>query len=171
MHEGVATILLPAPNDTSVVSDVWIPTCLADALTVLVSPERRGLWCTTKGLGAFGLPELQAHGVPTTIGPDWAAVMTGVALRLLEVWVDALSATTASFVEIPALVDVTEGDVARAYGVEVPTSVVPATVRLKLDPRVAGDSFLTIWPPKGAANGFPVLVCRTIFGNHDHIHR
>ena len=106
--------------------------------------------------------------MPIAIGAGWAPIMTAVALRLLEVWVDALSSTTASFVEIPAVVDVTKGDVARAFGVEGPATVTSATVRLKLDPHVDSDTFLTIWPPKGTSNGFPAEVCRTIFGDHDH---
>jgi len=101
-----------------------------------------------------------------TIWADWAAVMTGLAFRLLEVWADALSATTAPFVEIPALDDVTQGNVARAYGVEGLTPAVSATVRLKLDPHVESDTFLTIWPPKGTSNGFPAAVCRSLFGDH-----
>jgi hypothetical protein len=168
MHDEGSTILLPAPNGTSVVSDARIPVRMADALMVLASAGRRGLWCTTTGLGAFGLPELQAHGVPMPIAADWASVMTALALRLLEAWVDALSCTTAPFVEIPALVDVTEGDVARAYGVEGRAAAPSATVRLKLDPHLVGDSFLTIWPPKGTSNGFHARVCRTVFGDHDH---
>lgn len=168
MHDEGLTILLPAPVDTSAISDASMPARMADALMVLASPGRRGLWCTTLGLGAFGLPELQTHGVAKTIGADWAWVMTGVALRLLEVWVDALGSTTAAFVEIPALVDVTQGDVARAYGVEGRTPASSATVRLKLDPHVESDTFLTIWPPKGTSNGFPAAVCRSLFGDHDH---
>ena len=168
MHDEGLTILLPAPDDTSVVSDAWMPARMADALLVLASPGRRGLWCTTKGLGAFGLPELQAHGVPMSVREPWAGVMTAVALRLLEVWIEALRATGAPFVEVPSLLDVTEGDVARAYGVAVPATATSATVRLRLDPHLAGDSFLTIWPPKGTSNGFPAEVCRTIFGDHDY---
>jgi hypothetical protein len=167
MHDEGSTILLPAPKDLSIVSDAWIPARMADALLVIASPGRGGLWCTTTGLGAFGLPELQAHRVPRTVGGDWASAMTGVALRLLEIWREALRSTAASFVEIPALVDVTQGDVARAYGVEGLAPDASTTVRLKLDPHLVGDSFLTIWPPKGTSDGFPAQVCRALFGDHE----
>ena len=165
MHDVGATILLPAPDEASSLVETSMPPRIADVVMVLASPGRRGLWCTTHGLGTFGLPELQAHGVPMSVYEPWAAVMTSVALRLLEAWLETLRASGAPFVEVPALLDVTEGDVARAYGATVSATTIPATVRLKLDPHLAGDSFLTIWPPKGTSKGFPAEVCRTIFGD------
>ncbi|GAB3826468.1 hypothetical protein [Dactylosporangium cerinum] len=41
----------------------------------------RGLWMTTKGLGRFGLPELQVLDVPPVLAGSWTRVMSGAAAR------------------------------------------------------------------------------------------
>lgn len=53
------TLTLPVPEAIPALREEVIPDRLSDRVFVLVSPGRGGLWCTTKGLGQFGLPELQ----------------------------------------------------------------------------------------------------------------
>jgi hypothetical protein len=55
MDAGKAMASLPDPDGLFRLSD-WV--------LVLHSAGNRGLWVTSKGLGRFGLPELQAGNVP-----------------------------------------------------------------------------------------------------------
>ena len=59
---------------------------LADWMLVFQSAGSGGLWLTTKGLGRFGLPELQVRNVPPQLGRAWTRVLNGVASRLLGTW-------------------------------------------------------------------------------------
>ena len=63
---------------------------LADWMGVFQSAGIGGLWMTTKGLGRFGLPELQVRNVPPQLGHAWTRVLTGLASNLLGTWLNAL---------------------------------------------------------------------------------
>lgn len=163
------TVTLPVPAALSALNDGAIPARLADRVLILESPGTRGLWCTTKGLGGFGLPELQTLDVPLAIGLAWAHALNGIALRVVERWIEAIHGATAAFIEFPALIEFTVGDVARAYGVEDPGGGPSATVELRLDPApdLVSDSFLTVGPPDGASGSvaaYLTRVCADLFG-------
>ncbi|WP_213457249.1 DUF2314 domain-containing protein [Rhizomonospora bruguierae] len=148
---------------------------LVDWLLVPYSTADTGLWFTTKGMGRFGLLELQTVGVPPQFARAWGATLTGVARRLLRTWGDRLDEPeTPAFVEVPDLVTVTGHDVAVAYadpanadaGAEATGA---ATVRLTVDPATDpdADSFLTLTPPgghTGSAGEFFAAVCASLFG-------
>lgn len=122
---------------------------LADWVLVLQSAGHLGLWMTTKGLGRFGLPELQVHGVPPQLGDPWTAILSGIAGRLLDLWLDALRQRGESaFAQPPAEFEVSEADVADARG-SYARGDRHALVRLALDPAPDDrtDSFLTVRPP------------------------
>ena len=165
------TVTLPVPLDRRRLRDARAPTPLSKHVMVLASPGGRGLWCTTKGLGAFGLPELQTFGVPARFVQDWAATMTGIALTLLERWLDAARDPHAAFVELPAVVEVSAAVVARAYGGTDSHTRLVGAVRLRLDPSTVGDSFLTIGPMDGARTStrrFVTALCTALLEAHDH---
>ncbi len=155
---------LPA-NDSQFRLDKW--------LLVFQSASSTGTWLTTKGLGRFGLPELQVMNVPPQYGEPWNSLMYGIARRVLIVWLDALRARgDASFAEISAPVEVSESDVARAHAAD-PRGGGSARLRLVFDPAAeAGvDSFLTIHPPQdfpGSAGEYFAGVCAEVFGRVDH---
>ena len=136
---------------------------------MLVSEGRHGLWCTTQGLGEFGLPELQTIDVPPAIGVAWAGVLTGIALRIMERWLVVIRDPSVAFAELPALIELTRSDVARAYGQENDGGGTPARVQLRIDPApdLTSDSFLTVGPPDGAqgpAAQYLIQVCAELFG-------
>ena len=123
---------------------------LSQWLLVFQSTSSTGTWLTTKGLGRFGLPELQVMNVPPQYGEPWNSLMNGIARRALIVWLDALRARgDAAFAEISAPVTVSESDVARAHAAE-PRGGGSARLRLAFDPasEVGLESFLTIRPPE-----------------------
>jgi hypothetical protein len=170
MSSTDATIVLAVPDPMPPLADGTVPARMADALMIHESPGRRGLWCTTKGLGGFGLPELQSHHVPLLLAEPWAYLLTGVALRLVEMWTDALRSRPA-FVELPALIELTENDVARAYGRPVPGGGRSTTFQLESEPRVRGDSFLNVEPPGragGSGGAYLTTVCANFFGSLPH---
>lgn len=142
---------------------------LADWVLVLQSTENPGLWMTTKGLGRFGLPELQARNVPPQMGGPWTAVLSGLASRVLDLWLDALrERKEPAFAEIPAAIEVAESDVASAYGTAAKGRG-HTTIRLVIDPSSAApaDSFLTVQPPDdyhASAGEYLVSVCTELFG-------
>jgi len=47
-------------------------------------PRTEQLWMTTRGMGRFGLPDLELRDVPPNLAPSLLPVMNGVAQRLLE---------------------------------------------------------------------------------------
>ncbi|GAA3195958.1 DUF2314 domain-containing protein [Dactylosporangium siamense] len=127
----------------------------------------RGLWMTTKGLGRFGLPELQVLAVPPALAGAWTRVMSGVAAALVRAWTRALQGEP-SFAALPSRLVVGTADVARAYGHE-PGPEHQAEVRLRLDPpdRFDGQAFLTVVPPdtyRWSAGEFLTSVSAALFG-------
>jgi hypothetical protein len=151
---------LPGANDGSALSD-WV--------CVLQSPAERGCWFTTRGLGRFGLPELQALDVPPMLAKPWTAVFTGIARRLLDRWIDLVgTGEQAAFVQLPAVMRIEESDVARAYGRQ-PGGGGSATVRLRLDPAEDLDyqTFLTVLPPDdyhASAGEYLTAICDDLIG-------
>ncbi len=189
MHElaaRAAAAALAAELDLPVV-DTRVPQILAPgaALAALPGADRRlplslwvqvflaaqatGLRITTKGLGRFGLPELQLHNVPPQLGRPCTMALTGLASRLLRMWWAALRGDDRpAFVELPAAVEITGADVARAY-LATPAGSGQATVRLAFDPAVDdhSDSFLTVLPPAGytaSAGEHLSGMCDALFG-------
>lgn len=142
---------------------------LSDWVLVLQSAGDSGLWTTTKGMGRFGLPELQVDNVPPQYGNPWVKLTTGIAGRLLDLWLDALRARgDSAFALVPSTFEVSEADVANAYQME-PEGGGRAQVRLALDPATddQADSFLTIQPPDvypGSAAEYFVDACTEVFG-------
>jgi hypothetical protein len=169
MMSAAPTVTLPVPEAPNMVHDGGIPAPLAAHVFVLESLGRHGLWCTTTGLGQFGLPELQTLDVPTQIGVPWARVLTGIALRVLEQWIEAISYRSVAFVELPAVVEVTAREVARAYGVQEAGWGSSAAVQLRLDPvpDLSSDWFLTVGAPDGTSGSvgeYLTRVCADLFG-------
>src|SRR6185312_1004578 len=76
-----------------------------------------GLWMTTRGLGRFGLPELQVHDVPPALARSWTTALTGLARALVVRWAHAVErARGEAFVRMPHDLTVTEADAVFAYG-------------------------------------------------------
>ena len=145
---------------------------LADWMLVFQSAGIGGLWMTTKGLGRFGLPELQVRNVPAQLGQAWTRVLTGLASGLLGTWLNALrDRAEPAFAQLPAVLEVGEGDVARAYDAPV-TGSPAAPVRLTFDPspQDGADSFLSVQPPDdypASAGEFLAGVCAALFGQRE----
>src|ERR1700745_1703995 len=112
-------------------------------------PGAAGLGLTTRGLGRFGLPELQVRNVPPQLGRAWTHVLNGVASRLLGTWLHALRDQAGlAFAQLPELLEVREDDIAGPY--DTPGASGPAVaVRLTFDPspQDGADSFVSIQPP------------------------
>jgi hypothetical protein len=131
-----------------------------------------GLGMTTKGLGRFGLPELQARNVPPQLGQAWTRVLTGLASSLLGSWLNALrDRAEPAFAQLSAVLEVGEGDIARAYDAPV-TEGAAVPVRLTFDPspQDSTDSFLSVQPPDeypASAGEFLAGVCTALFGQHE----
>jgi len=142
---------------------------LTDWVLVFQSAGPGGLRMTTKGLGRFGLPELQVRNVPPQLGRAWTRVLNGVASRLLVIWLRTLRDQAGSaFAQLPELLEVREGDIARAY--DDPRADGPAVaVRLTFDPSPEdnADSFVSIQPPDdypASAGEFMARVHAALFG-------
>ncbi len=142
---------------------------LADWMLVFQSAGIGGLRMTTKGLGRFGLPELQVRNVPPQLGQAWTHVLTGLASTLLGTWLTALrDRAEPAFAQLPAALEVREADIARAY--DAPGTEGPAVpVRLTFDPspQDSADSFLSVQPPDdfpASAGEFLAGVCAALFG-------
>jgi len=145
---------------------------LADWMLVFQSAGSGGLCMTTKGLGRFGLPELQVRNVPPQLGKAWTRVLTGLASCLLGTWLNALrDRADAAFAQLPAGLEVREADIARAY--DAPVKEGPAVaVRLTFDPSPQdnADSFLSVQPPDdypASAGEFLAGVCAALFGQQE----
>jgi hypothetical protein len=165
---GTALAALPG-QDRRLPLSLWVQ--------VFLSTQATGLRITTKGLGRFGLPELQLHNVPPQLGRPCTMALTGLASRLVRLWWAALRGESRpAFVELPAAVEITGADVARAYNSapnaapnSAPGSAGRATVRLAFDPAVddRSDSFLTVLPPAGytaSAGEHLAGMCDALFG-------
>jgi hypothetical protein len=142
---------------------------LADWVRVSQSAGSGGLRMTTRGLGRFGLPELQVRNVPPQLGRAWTHVLSGVASRLLGTWQHALRDQAGSaFARLPERLEIREGDIARAY--DAPGAGGPAVaVRLTVDPgpEDQADSFMSIQPPDdypASAGEFMAGVHAALFG-------
>ncbi|MEJ3744095.1 hypothetical protein WEI85_12460 [Actinomycetes bacterium KLBMP 9797] len=147
---------------------------LTDWILIPYSPsdnDEEGMWFTTKGLGRFGLLELQTLHVPPHLARGWGATLTGVARRLLQTWSDALDVPgEPAFLPVPSTVTVTGHDIAAAYGAPPDSgSDRAAELHLSLDPstNMDADSFLTVSPPEhypGTPADYYARVCATLFG-------
>ncbi len=149
---------------------------LADWVVVFQSAGELGVWITTKGLGRWGLPELQARNVSPEFARPWVAALTGIAGRLVSLWHQALrSDPRPAFAQVPAELTVSADDLAWAYkGSAIPerersAGQPAAVVRLVADPvpDPAHDSFLTVTPPAGypaSAGEHLAEVCASLFG-------
>jgi hypothetical protein len=142
---------------------------LADWVLVFQSAGSGGLRMATRGLGRFGLPELQVRNVPPQLGRAWTHVLNGVASRLLGTWLHALRDQAGSaFARLPERLEIREGDIARAY--DAPGAGGPAVaVRLTVDPgpEDQADSFMSIQPPDdypASAGEFMAGVHAALFG-------
>lgn len=167
------TVTLPVPRDRHRLPDARTPVPPLDGLFVLASPGRRGLWITTKGLGAFGLPELQTFEVSIEVAEIWAAVMRGIARTLLERWREATRDPSLAFVEISTIVELTTALVEGVDEIEHPGHGPVGAVQLRLDPStdMRGDDFLTIGPPDGVkARGasYVTRLCTELLSVHMH---
>ena len=92
----------------------------------------------TRGLGAFGLPELAVTGVAGALAPAAGLVMQGVAQRLVEGLVDDLRDGSAG--EVPHELVLTGGHVARAAAGARPRDGAAVRVRLEHRPAVDDES-------------------------------
>jgi hypothetical protein len=159
LEPAAAVRSLPDP-DGRVVLVRWV--------LVPQSAGDRGLWMTTKGIGRFGLPELQVLDVPPALAGAWTRVMSGTASALVRAWTRALQGEP-SFVALPSRIVVGTADVARAHGHE-PGPDHQAELRLRLDPpdRFGGQAFLTVVPPDTflrSAGEFLTSVSAALFGD------
>lgn len=142
---------------------------LADWVLTPGSHGDLGLRVTTKGLGRFGLPELQSHNVPPQLGRPWARLMLGLASRLLTLWIEVLhDRDGAAFAEVPSEIEVSEADVAEAYGGNAEGSG-RVLLRLVFDPATDdhADSFLTVQPTAGSPSSVDEFIsdaCAALFG-------
>jgi hypothetical protein len=142
---------------------------LADWMLVFQSAGSAGLRMTTKGLGRFGLPELQVRNVPPQLGNAWTQVLTGLSSRLLGTWLNALRARAEpAFAPVPAVLEVREGDI--THGHDAPGVDGPAVaVRLTFDPSPQddADTYLSVQPPDdypASAGEFLAGACAALFG-------
>ncbi|WP_433617732.1 DUF2314 domain-containing protein [Dactylosporangium sp. CA-139114] len=162
LDPAAALASLPGPDGRSALS-AWV--------LVPQSAGDRGLWMTTRGLGRFGLPELQVNDVPPTLARAWTSGLTGIARALVVRWAQAVErAHGEAFVRMPNELTVTAADAVRAYG-EVPGADAEARstlVQLRLDVESPEqDSLLTIIPPDEfpySAGEFLAQVVDELFG-------
>ncbi|WP_240810191.1 hypothetical protein [Actinomadura sp. WMMA1423] len=120
-----------------------------------------GAYITTKGLGRFGLPELQTENVPPGLLGPWGRLLNGLAHHVLDLWLEELPAGEQPLVvEIPEIVSVGLRDIAAAQGADEPARrEVP--VRLRHDP--SPDPVLTVLPAEDGPDRLRTL-CTTLFG-------
>ena len=133
---------------------------LADWMLVFSSAGIGGLRMTTKGLGRFGLPELQVRNVPPQLGQAWTHVLTGLASSLLGIWLTALrDRAEPAFGQLPAALEVREADIARAYDAPDTAGLRRSPVRLTFDPSPPGQRgrLPGSRPPCLAVTAFPGL--------------
>ena len=124
---------------------------------------------STKGLGRFGLPELQVRNVPPQVGQTWTRVLTGLASSLLGTWLNALrDRAEPAFAQLPAVLEVGEADIAGAHDAAVTEGhAVPVRLTFDPSPQDSDDSFLSVQPPDdypASAGEFLAGVCAALFG-------
>jgi hypothetical protein len=168
----VPKVLAPTPA-IGTLPDAASRLRLSDWVLVFQSAGHHGLWMTTKGMGRFGLPELQVDNVPPQYGNPWTSLLAGIAGRLLDLWLDALRARgDSAFAKILGTFEVSESDVADAYSAEAGGGGhVP--VRLAFDPAPHDrmDSFLSVQPPDdypGSVGEYLAYACAEVFGESEH---
>jgi hypothetical protein len=144
---------LPGPDGTVRLTD-WM-------LLPHTTGRDGAAYITTKGLGRFGLPELQTENVPPSLLEPWGRLLNGLAHHVLELWLDELPAGEQPLVvEIPEIVSVGLRDIAAAQGADEPVRrEVP--VRLRHDP--APDPVLTVQPAEDGPDRLRSL-CTALFG-------
>jgi hypothetical protein len=131
-------------------------------------------WLTTKGLGRFGLPELQVFMVPERYVRGWMPVLSGIAYLLLRQQWDAVDADPLmAFWQVERVQRVTLRDIALAYSdrarhADDPDLDLGTAFALELDLAVDDDAepILTVVPPDGvaaAANVWPAYVVGSVF--------
>lgn len=148
---------------------------VADLVLVPQSAGDRGNWLTTKGLGRWGLPELQVVDVPPPVGEVWTSILTGIAATLVERFSEEVARRTVdgevpAIVEIADLLEVTPTAMAAAYGSRVDDGPsTSATVQFTFDPSADPDTddFLTVRAPDAfarSAGEFHLMVVHDLFG-------
>ncbi|GLW63800.1 hypothetical protein Arub01_20440 [Actinomadura rubrobrunea] len=140
---------------------------LVDWMLLPHTAGRHGFWFTTRGLARFGLPELQTENVPPPLVETWGRFLNGVARRLLDLWLAALSAgAPPPVVELPEIVSVGLQDVAAAHG-ERTVLRREVAVRLRLDPVDTGDGEEPVLTVLAADDGPDRLehLCAALFGS------
>jgi hypothetical protein len=162
-----AASLLPGPDAAG-------PLATADLVLVPQSAGERGNWITTKGLGRFGLPELQVLDVPPPVGGAWTSIVTGIAATLLDDFAEAVERATTdgeqpAIVEVDDRLELTTRAIAAAYGSEVDDEVARTLVQLRFDPSPDPDfdDFLTVRAPDDygrSAGEFHLSVVHDLFG-------
>lgn len=145
---------------------------VVDYVVIPQSMGDRGIWATTKGLGRFGLPELQVQGIPPHAADAWSRVISGMCFRLLTWWWEQVQFDELpSFVSLPAELAVSTPDIAAAFLDEVTGEERSVTLRLGLNPSQPGfDTFLEVMPPvtfPRSAGEFMVHVCDELFGRSE----
>ncbi|WP_426503792.1 DUF2314 domain-containing protein [Dactylosporangium sp. McL0621] len=162
LDPAAALASLPGPDGRSALS-AWI--------VVPQSAGDRGLWMTTRGLGRFGLPELQVLDVPPTLARAWTSALTGIARALVVRWAQAVErAAGEAFVRLPDELNVSAADAVRAYG-DIPGAEAEqhaTLIQLRLEEATPDqDGLLTIVPPDEfpySAGEFLARVAADLFG-------
>ena len=132
---------------------------LSDWVRVAVVPAEgdRTVSLATVGLRRYGLPELRVADVPSWFTDAWSVVLTGLARRLHEDFMDAVfDATPAGepplrtqappVFEVPAEIVLSEADVAAAYCLRSRADTHGSLIGLGLDQDAAG-TVVTVRPP------------------------
>lgn len=122
---------------------------LGDHLLLLQSRDADGdVQTTTKGMAAFGLPELLLDGVPGHLGGVAALLVQGVGQRLVDGLVDEAHASGAPRVDVPVEVVVTGAHVARAAEGALVRELGTTRVRLSYRPAdgTSDDDHLVVTP-------------------------
>jgi uncharacterized protein YegJ (DUF2314 family) len=137
---------LPAGGKVEVTEQIIIPS----------SVDRRGLgWMTTKGMGKFGLPELELRDVPPSVAEMLTAVVNGMARHLIARTArligpdgpprELVLEPEIRFGLVEMALDGAEGPAETPEGVRGWTMI-----RLQYNPgRRGSSSFLTLLPPRG----------------------
>jgi uncharacterized protein YegJ (DUF2314 family) len=148
------------PNETG---NIHFP----DWFRVVMSSEKGGLWITTKGLCRFGLPDLQALEVPPQLDNAMTSVMTGIGWNISQRFIAHASKNrTATHFDLPAVLDISEADIAEAYGSESSESE-SVKIQLRFDAMDDDYGFLTLVKPSDEKESFGeymVKICGSLCG-------